>query len=156
MSYEDLKDKVVIVTGSSAGIGEAIAIQFSKNGSKLVITGRNEENLNKVASVCEQVSPTQYKPLIHICDLNKENEAPELVKKAVEHYGSIDVLVNNAGCVWPSDISDDDFMEKFDYVFNVNTRAPLLLTKLCLPKLIEKKGCIVNICSITSTRHVRR
>ena len=88
-----LNGKVVVITGASSGIGAGLAEHFAKLGARLVLTGRNAENLNTVSLKCE----TDEKPLLVVGDITSEEVAKNLIKSTIDHYGRLDVLVNNAG-----------------------------------------------------------
>ncbi|MHA2370765.1 MAG: SDR family oxidoreductase, partial [Candidatus Hodarchaeales archaeon] len=90
----DPKGKVAIVTGASLGIGQAIALAFASKGMKVVLAARNKENLQAVA---EQIRSDGGEALVCVTDVTKEEEVRNLIETTVEHYGTIDVLVNNAG-----------------------------------------------------------
>lgn len=144
----DFTDKVVLVTGASAGIGEATAILFSKYGAKLSLVGRNEENLRKVAATCE--SSKGVKPLIIVADLSTDEGVEKTAKCTIDHYGRLDVLVNNAGVGARNTIQHTD-MATYDRVFNTNIRGVYNLTRLLVPAIIEAKGNIVNVSSISGS-----
>lgn len=143
--------KVVLVTGASSGIGAETAIEFSKLGASVVITGRNQESLNNVAKQCEEISPTKLKPLPIIADMNKENDIENIVKATIDHFKKLDVLVNNAG-VLESGTIETTSLEQYDRVMNVNVRGPYYLTMLAVPHLLQSKGSIVNVSSVTGMR----
>lgn len=88
--------KVVLVTGASSGIGAATAKQFARLGASLALTGRNLDNLNKVASECDRPANTPQ-PFIVPGDLTNEEDSKSLVESVIKHFGRLDVLVNNAG-----------------------------------------------------------
>ncbi|KPJ12939.1 3-oxoacyl-[acyl-carrier-protein] reductase FabG [Papilio machaon] len=140
--------KVVIVTGSSSGIGAAAAIEFAKEGASVVIVGRNETKLKSVNEECEKLGK---KPLVLKVDVSNEVEAKSVIDKTVEHFGKLDILVNNAGVGYNFDIVNDGFMENFDNVMNLNLRAAAYLTHLATPHLIQTKGNIINISSVAGT-----
>lgn len=143
--------KVVLITGASSGIGAATAVDFAKLNAKLVITGRNEENLEKVAAECLQNSPKQLTPLVIIGDVNKEKDIENIMNSTIEHYGRLDVLVNNAGILENGTI-ETTTLEQYDRVMNTNVRGPYYLTMLATPHLIESKGNIVNVSSVVGLR----
>lgn len=147
-SSRDFTGKVALVTGSSSGIGEGIAVQFAKYGAKVVITGRAEDKIAAVVDKCNQVSPTQLKALGMKCDVAKDSDLRELVNKIITTHGKIDILVNNAGIAGHGFITDPNFMDNFDSMMATNLRAPFLLTHLLVPHLVKSKGNIVNISSI--------
>ncbi|XP_068623577.1 3-oxoacyl-[acyl-carrier-protein] reductase FabG-like [Battus philenor] len=137
-------NKVVIVTGSSSGIGAATAIEFSKEGAHVVLVGRNKEKLKNIRDQCVNVGK---EPLVLVADVTKEDEAKSVIDKTITTYGKLDVLVNNAGTTREVDILNKNFMEAYDLVININLRAVVFLTHLAIPHLIDTKGNIVNISS---------
>ncbi|XP_067950822.1 3-oxoacyl-[acyl-carrier-protein] reductase FabG-like [Watersipora subatra] len=142
-----MKDKVVLITGASSGIGKATAIHFASLGSKLVINGRDESALEETASECKgAVGVLQV-----VGDVTKEAVVQGLVQKTIEHYGQLDVLVNNAGMAKSGSIETTS-LEQYDMVMNVNVRSVYHLTMLAVPHLIATKGAIVNVSSVTGIR----
>lgn len=150
-----LLNKVVIVTGASSGIGAATALEFAKNGAKLVLAARNVERLNEVASQCSSKGLQQEKILVKGCDITIQDNLKSLVASTLEKFGQIDVLVNNAGSGQYVDFMDTS-PEVFDNIFNINTRAPFLLTQMCTPHLKKTQGCVVNVSSISGQRSFPR
>lgn len=142
-------DKVVIITGASSGIGAATAIHIAKLGGSLVLTGRNEENLKKVAESCEKLSNT--KPLQVISDVTVEDDAKRIIDETLKRFGKIDVLINNAGILESGSIKNTS-LEQFDRLFNTNVKAVYHLTMLAVPHIIKTKGNIVNVSSVAGTR----
>ncbi|XP_066925091.1 3-oxoacyl-[acyl-carrier-protein] reductase FabG-like [Clytia hemisphaerica] len=150
MSY-NFVGKVVIVTGASSGIGAGTAVHFAKNGAKVVITGRNEDNLKKIAQKCEEASPTSEKALVIAADLAKESDVEKVINDTIKQFQQINVLVNNAG-IMVSGNCQTTTMEDYDKQMNINTRSVFYLTKLAIPYLIKTKGNIVNVSSILGFR----
>ena len=115
--------KVALVTGSSSGIGAAIAIQFAQYGAKVAITGRVAANLQKVADQIENVS-NGVKPLQILGDLMEDSLSRRLIDETVAKFGRLDFLVNNAGGVCPSgQLSSTNLLDEFDSVFKLNLRS---------------------------------
>lgn len=141
---ERLKDKVVLVTGSTTGIGKAIAKRCVEEGARVVLHGLEEE---WGKAVQEELSGD--KTALYIEDLSKEGSAQRLVDFAVKTFGQLDVLVNNAAWVAPSNIhnTDPDFFRK---ILEVNTLAPFFLIQAALPHLTQSKGSVLNIGSINA------
>ncbi|RWS21790.1 short-chain dehydrogenease/reductase-like protein [Leptotrombidium deliense] len=152
----DFKNKVVLVTGSSSGIGEECVCQFSLFGAKVVITGRNESRIKSVAEKCEQLSPHKYKPLAVVADLTNEKEVEKLVEQTVTNFGGIDILVNNAGIANGDTISSPNILSTFDKMIATNLRPVIQLCNLCLPHLQISKGCIVNVSSAAGLHPIPR
>ncbi|XP_047998474.1 uncharacterized oxidoreductase TM_0325-like [Leguminivora glycinivorella] len=142
-------DKVAIVTGASAGLGAAAALALAKEGAKVAIVARNGDKLNQVAKQCEENGP---KPLIIIADVSRDEEAKNIVKKTVETFGQLDILINNAGVVGLSSMLDEEIINYFDLVVNTNLRATVHLTCLSAPHLIKTKGNVINISSVAGVR----
>lgn len=139
--------KVVIVTGASSGIGAATAVLLSKLGAKLSLTGRNVENLHKVSESCEKGAAT----FVVSADLTKESDIENIVKQTVNHYGQLDVLVNNAGIIETGTIENTS-LAQYDKLMNTNVRAIYYLTMLAVPHLLKAKGNIVNVSSVNGIR----
>ncbi|GBP85327.1 3-oxoacyl-[acyl-carrier-protein] reductase FabG [Eumeta japonica] len=141
------KDKVVIVTGSSSGIGAATAKLFAREGAKVTLVGRNVNKLKNIERECTELGGVQ--PLTIVADVSKDEEAKAIVQKTVEHHGKLDVLVNNAGIGSFSSILDTNYMTEFDRIITTNLRAVVVTTNAALPHLIQSKGNIINISSIS-------
>ncbi|KAG5315715.1 PREDICTED: L-xylulose reductase-like [Acromyrmex echinatior] len=138
--------KVVLITGASSGIGAATAIHLAQLGASLSISGRNKDNLEKVAKQCEQ-----SKPFIVTGELTNENDVKNIIDSTIKHYGKLDVLINNAGILANGSIENTS-LEQYDKIFNVNVRSVYQLTMLAVPHLIKTKGSIVNISSVNGLR----
>ncbi|XP_054161155.1 uncharacterized oxidoreductase SAUSA300_2422-like [Oppia nitens] len=102
----DFTEKVVLITGSSSGIGEAIAQLFAKSGANVVITGRNADGVAKVAKQCTNVSPKQLTALEVVGDLTNDEDCDRLIDTTVQTFGKLDILVNNAGSGIPIAFTD--------------------------------------------------
>ncbi|XP_066925090.1 3-oxoacyl-[acyl-carrier-protein] reductase FabG-like [Clytia hemisphaerica] len=150
MSY-NFTGKVILVTGASSGIGAGTAVYFAKNGAKVAITGRNEDNLKKIAQKCEEASPTKEKPLLIVGDLAKESYVEKVMNEIINHFQQLDVLVNNAG-IYTAGNCQSLTMDTYDKQMNVNMRSVFYLTKLACPHLIKTKGNIINVSSLSSLR----
>ncbi|MFW9915317.1 MAG: SDR family oxidoreductase [Candidatus Thorarchaeota archaeon] len=145
----DPKGKVAIVTGASLGIGRAIALAFASRGMKVVLAARNEEKLQAVA---KQIRSDGGDALVCVTDVTKEEQVRHLIGTTAAHYGTIDVLVNNAG-VGRFKLIQDFSLDDYDFMFDVNVKGLFLCTKYAVPHLLDKKGekekgKIINIASI--------
>ena len=139
-----LKNKVIIVTGSTTGIGKAIALRCVAEGARVVIHGLEPDLGNLVASA---IAPG--KAVLQIADIAREGAPKNLVDVALKAFGKIDAVVNNAAWVVSSDIESTDlpFLRK---VIEVNTLAPFALIREALPHLKQTKGCVLNIGSVNA------
>lgn len=141
----DFLNKVVIITGASSGIGAGAAEHLSKLGAKVVLTGRNEANLMKVAENCKN----EVLPLVS--DVTSEADRKSLIDETIKRFGKIDVLVNNAGFGDWGEVASFP-MDRFNSLMDTNVRSVFHLTQLSIPHLIKSKGNIVNISSIAGLR----
>jgi len=143
-----MKDKVVIVTGGSSGIGKALAEEFGKAGAKIIITGRNKNDLD--SSVKELIDKgiivTGFQ-----ADVSKEEDNKKMMEEAMKHYGKINVLINNAGISMRA-LFEQVELEVIRKVMDINFYGALYATKYCLPQIIQNKGSIVGISSIAGYR----
>ncbi|CAK1586858.1 unnamed protein product [Parnassius mnemosyne] len=140
--------KVVLVTGASSGIGAAIAINFSEKGDKVVLVGRNERKLHSVSQRCKEIGGDT---LIIIADLTIDADIKRVLNMLIEHFGRLDVLINNAGIAGSESILSNNAMKVFDEIMAINLRAAVYVTHLAAPYLIKTKGNIINISSIGSS-----
>lgn len=143
-----MKDKVVIITGGSSGIGKALAIEFGKLGAKIVITGRNEARLNEVGQALDQINAPN---LCLALDVSNEKDNEQLVKETIKSFGKIDILINNAGISMRALLEEID-LKVFKKVMDINFNGTLYATKYCLPHILASKGSIVGISSINGYR----
>jgi len=137
-----LSGEVALVTGGSKGIGRAIALAFAEQGADLVISARNQEDLDNTKKDIEALG---RRCLAVSADLSKDEDIVKLHTAACEAFGVIDILVNNAGCGEFAGLHDLT-REGFDFVMQVNTWAPIYLAQLCFPAWRERgEGRIINI-----------
>ena len=127
----DLYEKVVLITGGSRGLGLALARGFARRGAWLVLCARNEEELQRakqdLASISEHV-------LTIVCDVSDRQQVERLIERAVNHYGRIDVLVNNAGIIHVGPI-DTMTIEDFEQAMDVMFWGPVHTTLAALPQM---------------------
>ncbi|XP_052788231.1 aklaviketone reductase DauE-like isoform X2 [Mya arenaria] len=120
-------------------------IQFQP---RLVITGRVKSKLDAVEDSLLTAGLKQDRLLVAVCDVTDDAQLHNLVQRTLETFGKIDVLVNNAAVVDFLTVMETN-MTQFDRIMNTNIRSPFLLTKLCIPHLIQTKGCVINVSSIS-------
>ncbi|KAJ8314815.1 hypothetical protein KUTeg_006965 [Tegillarca granosa] len=138
-SLGNLAGKVALITGASSGIGAATAVLFSKLGATLALTGRKQDNLDRVGNLCSENSKT--KPLLLQADLVIEDDAKKVVESTVQHFGKLHILVNCAGILELGNIENTS-LEQYDRMFNINVRAIYHLTMLAVPHIVQTKGNI--------------
>ena len=148
MNERQFNGKVAFVTGATSGIGQACAIAFAKEGAKVVCVGRKAEALQDVERKIRELGG---EALTISSDLSHENEAQRVVGDAIRAFGGIDVLVNAAGHLNNGTIENTS-LEAWDEMMNVNVRAPFQLMQKALPSLIERRGNVVNVSSVTGLR----
>lgn len=131
------KDKVIIVTGASSGIGAGAAVHLASLGGLLVIVGRNVEKLKETAAKIVTVGGA---PALELqADMTKEAEVESIVTATLAKYGRIDVLINNAGILETGSIENTS-LEQFDRLMNTNVRSLYQLTMLATPELIKPRA----------------
>lgn len=145
-----LKGKVAIVTGSSRGIGKAIAIDFAREGADVVVIARSEAEgklPGTIYKTAQEIEALGGKALPIKCDVSNEAEVEAMVKKSLDHFGKVDILVNNAavGCYYTV---METPLKLFDLLLKVNLRGPFLCIKAVAPIMIKQgSGSIINITS---------
>ncbi|MCZ7380747.1 MAG: SDR family NAD(P)-dependent oxidoreductase [Candidatus Methanoperedens sp.] len=136
-----LENKTIIVTGSGRGIGKYIAKRLGKEGATIVVTGRNEAEIEKV---CDEINDDGGRAIFIKGDVTSEEDVREVINKTIQKFGKIDVLVNNAGVglrklLWETKV------EEFEEIMDVNVKGVFLYMKNIIPKM--KGGLIINISS---------
>ena len=143
-----MKDKVVIITGASSGIGEALARKFSKEGSWVVLAARQVEKLLVLQKELEKHSG---RTLIVACDVSIESDCKKLIQETVKEFGRIDVLINNAGISMRAIFNELD-LGVIRKVMDVNFWGTVCCTKFALPYLLNTNGSVVGISSIAGKK----
>lgn len=144
-----LKNKTVIITGASSGFGRATAIRFAQEGANLVLTARREERLKELAAECEAIGA---KAVCFAGDAREEETAKAVIKLAVDTFGQIDILDNNAGIGRTTSLVDTA-MEEYDLVMDTNVRSAFAFTKYAVPHMLERgSGHIILTSSITGIK----
>jgi short-subunit dehydrogenase len=139
-----MKNKVIIITGASSGIGKACAEKFGEMGAKVVLAARNIENLNEAAL---QLQQSNIDVLAVQCDVSKKEDCEKLINETITKYGQIDVLINNAGISMRALFNDTD-LSVLERVMNINFWGTVYCTKYALPFLLKSKGSVVGVSSI--------
>ncbi len=139
-----LENKVIIITGSTTGIGKAIALRCVAEGASVILNGLEKE---WGEAVLKSIGKDHAR--LHVEDISKDGAPKRLVDLAIESFGRLDAVVNNAATVVSSNLhtTDLDFLRK---VMEVNTVAPFALIKAALPELRVNRGCVLNIGSVNA------
>jgi len=148
MMERSLAGKVVMVTGATSGIGHAVALKFATESAQVVALGRNHSALSEVAA---SIRNAGGEPLTVTVDVTNESQVHQAIAEAINKFGRLDVLVNAAGHISTGSIEETS-LSAWDAMMNVNLRAVFHLMQLAAPHLIQTKGSIVNVSSVTGLR----
>jgi len=147
---EEFKDKSVVVTGAGSGIGRAAAIQFAKQGAKVLVSDINETTAN---SVVAEIHAFGGVATAVAGDISDQNVVEKVVSASIMATGAVDILVNNAGIMDSMSGNDEVSIEEWERVLRINLTAPFLLSRAVLPHMLLKgKGAIVNVASEAALR----
>lgn len=150
MGRVNLRGKVAVITGSSRGIGKAIALDLAKQGVSIVLNGRNQERLNEAKAAVEKI---HTKVITVCCDVSAKNAGKNLIKSAVEEFGQLDILVNNVGVSNRGNVGEVE-PEVFEKVFASNLFGAVNPTIAAIPELRKTKGSVVFISSLAGIRGI--
>ena len=139
-----MKNKVVIITGASSGIGKACAQEFGKQGARLMLAARNEEKLKSLNNILNQSGGQSH---YIVTDVSIELDCKNMINKTIDIYGSIDILINNAGVSMRALFNDLD-LKAFEKVMKINFYGTVYCSKYALPHILISKGSIVGVSSI--------
>jgi len=148
MDKKRFAGRTAFVTGATSGIGRACAIGFAREGARVACVGRNSKNLLEVAS---EIRTYGVEAVEIQADLSDDVQAEQAIENALSTFGGIDILVNAAGHISNGTIENTS-LQAWDDMLNVNVRTIFNLMQKCLPSLIERKGNIVNVSSVTGLR----
>ena len=144
----NFKEKTVLITGASSGIGYASAVQFAKKSAKLILVSRNKEKLNQVL---EDLKKYNVSTFAYECDVSNKLQVNKISKIIVDRFGSIDILVNNAGFAVYGSVSNLT-IEEIESQMETNYFGMIYFVKNFLPSMLEKKsGHIVNVASVAAS-----
>ncbi|MBE9466770.1 MAG: SDR family oxidoreductase [Bacteroidetes bacterium] len=139
-----MKNKVVVITGASSGIGEACAKEFAKQGAKLSLAARS---IDKLKLIEKELSEQGYEVLSVKTDVSIEEDCKNLISQTINKFGKIDILINNAGISMRALFADVD-LSVIKRLMDVNFWGTVYCTKYALPHLLETKGSLVAITSV--------
>lgn len=144
----DFKNKIVVITGASSGIGRASAIEFAKKGANIALVARRKE---KLLDVEKDLKKFNIKTLVSVCDVSDKNQVENMAKCVVDNFGSIDFLVNNAGFAIHGRVSELS-IEEIEAQMKTNFFGMVYCIKHFLPIMLSKKfGHIVNVASVAAS-----
>ncbi len=138
----------VIVTGASSGIGRATAVRFGREGASVLAVGRDAKALDEVAGA---VVKEGGRSATLVADVTESSAADTIVRTALDRFGGLTTLVNAAGIIGSGNI-ETTTDEQWDAMMDINSRAPFRLMRAAVPALIQSKGSIVNVSSVTGLR----
>ncbi|CAH0595535.1 unnamed protein product [Chrysodeixis includens] len=141
------ENKVVLITGAGSGIGEATAKLFAKEGADVVVVDINEDRAHNTGDQCKEYGK---RVCVIPADISKPEDVEKVMKKTIDRFGKLDVLVNNAAILAAVKILDGSILKSFDNLVNTNLRSVVHFTTLAAPHLVETKGCIINTSSVGS------
>ncbi|NOX45983.1 MAG: SDR family oxidoreductase [Chlorobi bacterium] len=139
-----MKNKVVIITGSSSGIGEALVRNYVSKGARVVLAARNFE---KLQSLAKEIEAYENQLLCVKTDVSKEKDCRNLIENAIEKFGGIDILINNAGISMRA-LFEETEIGVIKKLMDVNFWGTVYCTKFALPYLLKAKGSVVAVSSI--------
>jgi len=151
MESQSLKEKSILITGASRGVGRAIALACAGQGANVILAGRNIERIEEVGQEIQRMGGSAQS---FTFDLESEASIQHATQTILNQVGEVDVLINNAGLGHWSKIHDTP-VEVWDQVMNVNYRSTFLMCKYLLPHMYEReKGHIINISTVMTSRGV--
>ena len=146
MRESEFQNKVFIVTGASSGIGKVTALMAAARGAKVTMVARREQELKNITAKLDkrvfELAPA---------DLTKEEDRLKVIDRTTARFGGVDVLVNAAGIIGNGTI-ENTTLEQWDRMMDINLRSIFRLTQLAIPSIIQRKGNIVNLSSVTGIR----
>ncbi len=144
----DFKNKIVIITGASSGIGRETAIQFAKKGAQIILVARRKQKLEELE---KELQKFNVSTMVCQCDVSDKSQVKEMSKIVLEKFGSIDILVNNAGFAIYGSVSDLT-IDEIESQMETNYFGMIYCIKNFLPSMLDKKsGHIVNVASVAAS-----
>jgi NAD(P)-dependent dehydrogenase (short-subunit alcohol dehydrogenase family) len=140
--------KSVVVTGASSGIGRASAVAFAREGARVLLVGRRQEELEQAQ---REIGGDAGVTAVHPADVTAADAPEAIVRAAVDAFGGLDVLVNAAGVIATGTV-DNTSDEAWDRMMDINLRAPFRLMRAATPHLKARRGAVVNVSSVNGLR----
>lgn len=138
--------KVAVISGSSSGIGKAVAIELASRGASVVLNYPSASVKSEAEEVCHQ---SRGKSIAVCADMGSTNGPGELIQAAVDEFGTVDIVVNNAALAVNKPL-EEHTLQDWDTLVSINGRGTFLLTQAALPFLSRPGGRIINVCSTSS------
>jgi|SRR5579871_1422583 len=148
--HPDLKGRVAIVTGSSRGIGKALALRLAREGAAVTIAAKTEQSSERlpgsIHETAEAIRAAGGRALAIAADVRDEDAIRNMIERTVTEFGRLDILVNNAGAIWAQPILQTP-PKRFDLMMGINVRAAYIASYYALPHMVEQQwGHILNMC----------
>lgn len=143
-----MKNKVVLITGGTSGIGKALAFAFGRDGAKVAVSGRSQQNLEQTS---QELAAAGIQHLAIKADVSLKEDCERMVQEVIAKFGQLDVLINNAGISMRALFQDLD-LEVIERLMNTNFWGTVYTTKFALPYILASKGSIVGVSSIAGYR----
>ena len=144
-----MKGLVAVVTGASRGLGRAIAVEYARQGAKVVISARPQSPTGLAGTVeetAQAIRDAGGEVLSLACDVTDEGQVGNMIRQTVDSFGKLDVLFNNAGVMSMGETIEDIEPDRWDQIMRINTRGPYLCCRAALPAMIAQgRGSIVNV-----------
>ncbi|HPC97961.1 MAG TPA: SDR family NAD(P)-dependent oxidoreductase [Bacteroidales bacterium] len=148
-------NKIIMVTGATAGFGRAIAMKFAQNGYNVIITGRRTERLEEVSKELDAIKGIKHLALNF--DVRKRYEVEDIIKELPDEWKNIDILVNNAGLAVGMDLIQDGNIDDWDRMVDTNVKGLLYVTRAVAPLMVARnRGHIFNISSIAGKQEYEK
>ena len=150
MLHPDLTGRVAVVTGASRGIGKALALRLARDGAAVSVAAKSEQSTDRlpgsIHETAEEIRAAGGRALAVATDVRDEDAVRNLIERTVSEFGRIDILINNAGAIWPQPILQTP-PKRFDLMMSVNVRAAYIACYYALPHMVKQQwGHILNMC----------
>jgi citronellol/citronellal dehydrogenase len=159
--HPDLTGRVAVVTGSSRGIGKALALRLAREGADVVVAAKSETSSEKlpgtIYTTADEIRALGRRALAIPTDVRSDDAVRAMMERTIAEFGRVDILINNAGALWWQKVVDTP-PKRFDLMMGVNVRAAYLASYYALPHMVKQRwGHILNMCpSITTTANPGR
>lgn len=145
-----LKNKVAIITGATSGIGRASAKLLAKEGARVILVGRNSANGKQLK---KEICADGGQACFIKCDVSKEDSVKQMITAALEYFGELNILFNNAGVMLPSTEIERMSVDDWKRTFDININGIFYVTRYAKPYLLASKGVILNNASIAGMQY---